>query len=551
MTTCEGKLTCTDAVCKPSTAGKLFARSGSVKECFQFEGLKDFENRYVTPSYVPKITHGRRSNTSDPAGLLINPTPASRFQQHVKNLKEQYYKNRIYPLGKVREPIAYKGSSDVPSNQTLYGISTVLDEPAGLLINPPKSCKQVNSESSIGHENYVTTHKDYFSGEMVNRKYNWGDKNPKSIRFGIETPHYNNGKNMAQSLNWMYKNSENRKTYLVSKHLDSYRKRFQPVIGKSCDPMADTLKVGPDHTFGLVNPPDECGVGDLIHMRGEKNFLAAKDVERGWVACIRHHLKQANYHNFNDLKSAFQHYDYDNKGYIDAEKLRDVCWKFNLPIDNKLLSSLMQYCAYENNNAPGESKNLKIDYVKFVNFLNWEDKFYSLLPECVSEHQKIMPTERVKRLQKQIDKAMTNHFTTSSLIGQGVEKTSLFKEKRTFGIPTIRSDLPAPRLRRISDNVNYGDESDVHGLICPSLLSTYGVFERDMFKQRSKDEIRAVFENAGVKMSPKTFEETWQLALQWSANNLTRCRENQVSVEAFRAVLDNAQAAAMRTNEPT
>ena len=44
-------------------------------------------------------------------------------------------------------------------------------------------------------------------------------------------------------------------------------------------------------------------------------------------------------------------------------------------------------------------------------------------------------------------------------------------------MPSIRSDLAAPILRRISDDTNYGDEGDTGSLISPSISAHYGITE--------------------------------------------------------------------------
>lgn len=72
--------------------------------------------------------------------------------------------------------------------------------------------------------------------------------------------------------------------------------------------------------FGVIVKPDEYGAGDLIHMRMPSEYLRGRERERGIVAAIRQHLKKANYHNFNDLQAAFEHYDkvyiYAHIGYV-------------------------------------------------------------------------------------------------------------------------------------------------------------------------------------------------------------------------------------------
>jgi len=545
----QGKLDCYSPICKPRTAGRIFDKSGTVKECLQYEkGVPDFNNRNITPDYVPKdICHGNSTLVSYPVGLLVNPKRKTNFQIYLQDKKEAFYASKKMQLGNIREPTAYKGSNYVPDNTKLYGDPTVYDDPAGLLINPPKNYQDVMKEMIGGHEKYVKTHNDYFPGEMVKRDYDWGDTNPRTFRFGKETPHYNNGKNMAQCLKWVYRKSPIRHTYLVSKNFDDYQDKFQPLLAKVFDPKADSLKVHPDHTFGVVTLPDEAGAGDLIHMRS-KDFLAGSEPKRGWLACLRHHLKQANYHNFDGLKSAFKFYDPEETGFIEAENLRRACWSLNLPIDNKLLSRLMLYCSGKKKEG-FDFKKCKINYERFVNFLNWDQKYNSLLPSFPSPYQKVKPKEKIERIVTQLDPALTNHFTTSSLYGEGLDRLPEIEKKRASGVPTIRNDLPAPRLRCIADQANYGDESDVHGLVSPTLCSLYGVYDRDFFELRSRDEILSIFKGAGVKMSNEVFDKTWELALEWCERNLTRREPNKVSIDAFRSVLDLAQADSLRKGE--
>lgn len=61
-----------------------------------------------------------------------------------------------------------------------------------------------------------------------------------------------------------------------------------------------------------------------------------------------------------------------------------------------------------------------------------------------------------------------------------------------YGVPTIRSDIPAPRIRRISDRTNYGEEGNAYSLLHPTIFGQKGVFERDFFKTRSKKEVRHI-----------------------------------------------------------
>ena len=78
--------------------------------------------------------------------------------------------------------------------------------------------------------------------------------------------------------------------------------------GAACS-IKDTLRVPDDHTFGIMIKPDEYGVGDLLHQRPKCNYRRGRERENGLISAVRQQLKKANYHNFEHLQQAFQHYD--------------------------------------------------------------------------------------------------------------------------------------------------------------------------------------------------------------------------------------------------
>uniref|UniRef100_A0A8C0H5S9 EFHB C-terminal EF-hand domain-containing protein n=1 Tax=Chelonoidis abingdonii TaxID=106734 RepID=A0A8C0H5S9_CHEAB len=96
-----------------------------------------------------------------------------------------------------------------------------------------------------------------------------------------------------------------------------------------------------------------------------------------------------------------------------------------------------------------------------------------------------------------------------------------------YGIPTIRSDIPAPRIRRISDRTNYGDEANAYALLCPSVFSQKGVYEKDFFKTRQRQRY--------LSISDQNFEEIWKQACMKS-------HRGEVCIESIRNILDEIQA---------
>lgn len=540
-------------------AGKIFDQGGSASECIHPSEpepnvpdiIKKFSNTDAgrPECSIARIHHGRVNDADEAskyyhgvstagslkASDLVSPPPKTRFQSCMDVKKESLYESHINkPLGKPRDNTPFM-AADIDRLTTTFGVRTFKDENAGEVVNPPKSHSQVKEESKIAHELYTISHNDYYVGETYDRRYDWS-KVARESTFGVETPHFNDGRLTKSSLGWLHDKKMERGAKIVSKRVDDFRERNHPQLGKVHDPIAETMNVPSDHTFGILLRPDEYGAGDLLHGRSPDTYLRGRDRERGVMHAIRQHLKKANYHNFDNLAAAFKHYDMKNDGFIDSEELRNVCWQLNVPIEEEMLFLLMSYCGGEDGG---------IDYIKFANFLNWKDKMpivfsASQTKSGMDDKSKTDKIPETPTLRKQIDKALTDHKTSSSLIGAGATGPMRRFQYRTYGVPTVRSDLPAPHLRRVSDRTNYGDESDAYGLVNPSIYSQRGVYETDFFMSRSKDEMKRILENIGVNMTPEMFESIWQIAEEKDPQG-----KKEVSVEVFRNVLDNIQAHAI------
>ncbi|KAL4217128.1 hypothetical protein ACF0H5_023582 [Mactra antiquata] len=491
--------------------------------------------------WAKQMNHGINTQPSFFASELVNPRPKSLFQQRKLDRKESHYaSHQKAPLGTShnQDPHLPKG---LDKYQFTFGLPTELDTGAGGLINPNKTYEEVEKENEVGHELYRKSHLDFNVGEQLHRSYTSPSFSSKS-KFGIPTPHDNTGLHVKKTMKWLHEAEQERATKIVSKRVDEFRERNQEQLGQVHDPIKDTLRVPPDHTFGILIKPDEYGAGDLLHMRGPGQYLRGHDRQRGVIAAIRQHLKKANYHHFHDLTSAFRHYDKDGKGKIDINDLREACIQFHLPVEPELLYQLMDYCDVD--------RDGKINYLEFANFLNWKDKMPSGIERAASSRQaeKVMIKEDLaprtpqsaestpRRLQKQIDDAIGDHRTSASMINAVIGPNGIStRDYRRYGVPTIRTDLPAPRIRRVDDRKNYGDESDAYGLVNPSLFSQKGVYEKDFLLPRSKEEIRQIFTNVGVKMTGETLENFYDMAAK-------KHPKGYVSVESFRSILDEAMA---------
>ncbi|XP_037389850.1 EF-hand domain-containing family member B isoform X1 [Pygocentrus nattereri] len=526
--------------------------------------IRVFLGKANDPDIASTLVHGISTRPSITSGSVINPQPLTCYQERLRELQEAIYDSkRKAPLG--RSQVKGPGLPDwIDPEKTVLGVKSRLSCDAGEIINPPKPAGQVEKEAQEGHEQYVRSHSSYFVGERADRRYNQSTYS-KDSRFGVSTPHRNDGHNVSRSLQWLGDMQMNYSAKLVSKRCDDFRERTQPQIGKVHDPIADTLRVPADHTFGVLLPPDKFGAGDLLHSTPPSEHMRGQDRRRALVSAVRQHLKKANFHNFASLLQAFRHYDKKGQGKIDKDDLRDVCRQLNLDLSGDVLDGLMDYCDVD--------KDGLINFLEFANFLNWKDKMpiskaeqriltrgrnagsapaniqrvelqrsgsgKQAWSESLAKPEDLEPVEvgstlktprTLCRTRAERDRFVTSSSFISAVVG-GLSTT----DYRMYGVPSVRTDLPAPRIKRISDRTNYGDEATAYDLLYPTLHSLFGVHEKHFFSPRSKDEMLQIFRNVGLRVSEQMFEEAWKSASM-------RHPTGEVCVESFRNVLKELQA---------
>eukprot|EP01065_Artemidia_motanka_P009858 TRINITY_DN1510_c0_g1_i1.p1 TRINITY_DN1510_c0_g1~~TRINITY_DN1510_c0_g1_i1.p1 ORF type:complete len:290 (+),score=100.05 TRINITY_DN1510_c0_g1_i1:54-872(+) len=102
-------------------------------------------------------------------------------------------------------------------------------------------------------------------------------------------------------------------------------------------------------------------------------------------------------------------------------------------------------------------------------------------------------------------------------------------DDRVFGVPSVRSDLQPPRARRVTDNVNYGDDDSAADLLCPSPYAQGGVSVADFLTPVGRSEMKELADGAGYGLSDAEFDLAW--------NEVSRCG-SPVPVAHFNAALD-------------
>ncbi|KAK2845032.1 hypothetical protein Q5P01_011691 [Channa striata] len=504
------------------------------------------------PDVASALVHGISTKSSLTSKSLLNPPQKTLFQQKWQEMSEAVYTSRQRaPLGRSRN----KGIG-LPAwynDKTLFGIKTEKGFDVGEIINPPKKAEEVEKEAQEGHEAYVRSHNAYFVGERVDRKYD-SSRYSKDSTFGIHTPHFDDGRNVCKTLRWVGETQKFYNPKPIWKRSEKWEK-MAPQTAKANKMRENTLNDSPDHTLEKLFLLDKYGAGDVIHSTEPGRYVRGRDRQRSLVNAVRHHLKKLNFHNFPSLLQAFRHYDKKGKGMIDREDLWEVCREFHLVVNETVLNDLMDYCDTD--------KDGVINFLEFANFLNWKDKMpisgreqriitsghliqrrvlnsiINFTGEALISPEELEPVEPGSSLKTlrtlRRPRAVQDHFISSSSLIGSVSAGWNTSNIRTCGIPSVRSDLPAPRIKRVSDTTNYGDSSTAANLLHPSVHGLQGVNEEDFFCPRTKKEITEIFRNVGVNISEETFEEAWKLASM-------KQPAGEVCVEVFRNTLKEIKA---------
>eukprot|EP00163_Fabomonas_tropica_P013620 TRINITY_DN25171_c0_g1_i1.p1 TRINITY_DN25171_c0_g1~~TRINITY_DN25171_c0_g1_i1.p1 ORF type:complete len:442 (+),score=88.56 TRINITY_DN25171_c0_g1_i1:280-1605(+) len=103
------------------------------------------------------------------------------------------------------------------------------------------------------------------------------------------------------------------------------------------------------------------------------------------------------------------------------------------------------------------------------------------------------------------------------------------RDTRVFGVPTVRTDVPEPIARSITDNSNYGTEPTAKGVIRPPKYAYMGLFEDDFSEPRTRDELHSLFIGSGMEMTEEEF------ALCWNAGT-EKYNVDELSVSQFRQI---------------
>lgn len=85
-------------------------------------------------------------------------------------------------------------------------------------------------------------------------------------------------------------------------------------------------------------------------------------------------------------------------------------------------------------------------------------------------------------------------------------------EGKVFGTPSIRTDIPAPKIRSIASTKNYGNDPNIAILLKPPRSVERGVNTEDYLHLYGRDELKVLVEEAGLSIGEEEFSSIFSMA---------------------------------------
>lgn len=123
-----------------------------------------------------------------------------------------------------------------------------------------------------------------------------------------------------------------------------------------------------------------------------------------------------------------------------ADTVHELAFQFHVPLIFDILDMLVRWCT-----SKGDTGG--VVYEDLVMLMNWK---YPLSEEVLAQYtavsQETPPTSTPSSKLR-----VTSEYLTSSQLHRGDIGDIPTQGYRVCGVPTIRSDLPAPRIKRVAD----------------------------------------------------------------------------------------------------
>ncbi|XP_025200215.1 uncharacterized protein LOC112598094 [Melanaphis sacchari] len=368
------------------------------------------------------------------------------------------------------------------NKNTIYGIITKTKMSAGDVIFPNKLFCKNYVEDKKETDLYKISHHTYGIGEQLNRKYTKSfdpdyryGKSLKRLPAGVwfennvQTKSSNENKNMLSDyINKLLESKEN--TQCRYPYIDNRQGKF---IGRSYLRAQDIL---------TGNEPDKKGFERIDYSSS--------------VSRLKNYIKEKKY-DLRELHETFKLFDKECTGWLPLEQVYKICYYHKIKPEKKMFDlALYSINAISNNN---------VSYNLFLDLLDPNVKFSTVLNN--DGHTNI---DRFIPIYK------SDYGNTLSRSIQLNKNLNVYTSVK-------------PKLLIYLDC--FGSETNVKTLLNPTIFSNYGLTYRDFYIGRTKDVMKKLFQDIGVKLPDDIFNITWDNAYQCDGI------DDKVSVEVFRQAL--------------
>lgn len=97
------------------------------------------------------------------------------------------------------------------------------------------------------------------------------------------------------------------------------------------------------------------------------------------------------------------------------------------------------------------------------------------------------------------------------------------KRNQVFGIPTVRTDVPEPARRSVANWNNYGKDPRADAVVFPAEGVDRGVQEEEYMKPLSLEEIKQVYNSAGIQLDDEEAEVVVKKASDFDGREDGKC----------------------------
>ncbi|KAF7233488.1 EF-hand domain-containing family member B [Paragonimus skrjabini miyazakii] len=501
---------------------------------------------------------------------LICPKEPSSLEAISQAMKEGIYdSSKKKPLGMCPEPNLPK---NIDQRETVFGRPNIPDEGAAPLLNPRRSRAELLREEAADRKQFIVSHKHLIAGEQGRRRYENFDENKV---FGMQTHCDPRGILVSRALNWFSDTQVANQTPVMSRGQFDFKQRYDHHLGRTRDPIADTMNVPEGHVFGLSSKRGELTVGQLLHGKIPRQLAGLpfdnlpEPLQPKQSACvsymqrlqelvpvIHHALREARFWRGAEITAALCHLakGADHVPMLDA---RELFRHFEVPLDEELTEQMFDAVKVRASDEMAKSVRERLDQKQPTNqvvdriLMNADDLVHiavdwRLMATFLDWKRHAMETDRLKacgclkdanqisterqegklphtladavrrRLRRAIDaNLLTYQLTSEQYSGNsgGLVNSDCWIR---LGKPPVEREKPVPKVRSVHNTTDYGDEPNVRSVLHPNIYQEYGLSQRDLLILRPQEEIRSIMENAGLSdqvAEEAVFQQIWERAV--------------------------------------